>query len=291
MMAVLCALLRGNRFPFSFALGALGGRFVTRRLSWLAGALVFVVFSLFAPSGAWAQGGPPLITNDPGTPGPNQWEINLAVMPTLVQGEQNYQVPQIDVNYGVGPRIQLTFEVPYVLQTATGQGLETGWGNAFPGVKWRFIDNKHGWNVSVFPQVEPPGRASSVRGGIADPGTRFLLPLEIQRNVGPMELNFEAGYYVPVHGREERILGFAAGHQVDKKLELIGEVYNDSAMGAPPHNTTWDVGDRYEFHKGLIQLFMAGRSFSGAAGEPTFFTYIGIQILLEGNGRHLHADE
>jgi hypothetical protein len=268
------------------------GKSTRMTLTGYAGVLVLAVFFLSAPSRALAQGGPPLITNDPGTPGANQWEINLAVMPTLVQSGQNYQVPQIDLNYGVGSRIQLTFEVPYVLQTAPGQTLQTGWGNAFPGVKWRFIDNMHGWNVSVFPQVEPPGLSSSVRKGLADPGPRFLLPLEVQRNVGPMELNFEAGYYAPVHGREERIIGFAAGHQVNKKLEIIGEVYNDSAMGAPPHNTTWDLGDRYEFHKGLIQLFMAGRSFSGAAsGQPTFFTYIGIQILLEGNGRHLHADE
>lgn len=254
--------------------------------------LGLVMFSLFAPSRARAQGGPPLITNDPGTPGSNQWEINLGVMPTLVQGVQNYQIPQIDLNYGVGPRIQLTFEVPYVLQTASGQPLQTGWSNSFTGVKWRFIDDKHGWNVSVFPQLEPPGISSSARIGFADPGPRFFLPVEVQRNVGPLELNFEAGYYVPVHGREERSIGLALGHQMSKKLELIGEINNDSAMGAPPHNTVWDLGERYEFHKGLIQLFMAGRSFSGAAsGQPTFFMYIGIQILLEGNGRHLHADE
>ena len=257
-----------------------------------AGVLGLVICSLVAPSRTNAQGGPPLITNDPGTPGANQWEINIGVMPTLVQGIQNYQVPQLDINYGVGPRIQLTLEVPYVLQTAAGQPLRTGWSNAFTGVKWRFIDDRQGWNISVFPQVEPPAFSSSARKGFADPGPRFFLPLEVQRNVGPMELNFEAGYYVPVNGREERSIGFALGHQFNKKLELIGEVNNDSAMGAPPHNTVWDLGDRYEFHKGLILLFMAGRSFSGAAsGQPTFFGYIGIQILLEGNGRHLHGEE
>jgi hypothetical protein len=36
--------------------------------------------------------------------------------------------------------VQLTYEVPYVLQTSMGQPLQSGWGNGFPGVKWRFLD-------------------------------------------------------------------------------------------------------------------------------------------------------
>ncbi len=253
---------------------------------------MFVAFSLFAPLRARAQGAPPFNTNDPGTPGPEQWEINIGTMPVARQGVQNYQIPQIDLNYGVGSRIQLTFEIPYILQTASGQSLAKGWGNGFAAVKWRFIDDKHGWNVSMFPQFELSGLSGSILKGLADPGPRFLLPFEIQRNVGPMDLDFEAGYYFPIHGHEERIIGFTAGHEFTKKLEIGGEIDNDYAMGALPHDTTWDLGFHYEFHKGLLLLFMAGRSFSGnASGQPNFLSYIGIQFLLDHNGRHLHADD
>lgn len=63
-------------------------------------------------------------------------------------------------------------------------------------------------------------------------------------------------------------------------------------MGIPPHDTTWDFGSRYGFHKGLNLLVMAGRSFSSASsGQPTFFGYIGLQILSEKNGRRLHSEE
>ena len=259
-------------------------------------ATLVVLACLFAPAHARAQGGPPLLTNDAGTPGAETWEINIAAMPVLTRDEHIYQLPQLDINYGVGPRLQLTLEIPYVLATAPGQRHAIGWSNASPGVKWRFIDAKRGWNVSVFPQLETGGAAGNVRKGIADAGTRILLPLEVQKNIGPLELNAEAGYYVPFHeanqGHQERILGFAAGRQFTKKLEIIGEIYNDSAMGAPPHNTTWDAGGRHEFHKGLIWLVMAGRSFSPASsGQPTFFGYFGIQILLDHNGRSLHSDE
>jgi hypothetical protein len=245
----------------------------------------------FLPSLAQAQGGPPLLTNDPGTPGAKNWEINLAVMPVLLQHAHDFQLPQLDFNYGVGPAIQLTFEVPYVLQTVP-KPFSSGWSNSFPGVKWRFIDNKKGWNVSVFPQMELNGPASAIRHGIAQSATRFLLPIEVQRNFGPLELDAEAGYYIPIHGHEERIIGFAAGHNFTKNAELIGEIYNDRAMGTLPHDTTWDLGGRYGFHKGLIFLFMAGRSFSGnSSGQPNFLAYIGVQILLEKNGLALHAAE
>jgi hypothetical protein len=259
-------------------------------------ALALLIACMFGPARARGQGGPPLLTNDAGTPGPETWEINIAAMPVLSQDGHAYQVPQFDVNYGVGARLQLTLEIPYVIATAPGQPRANGWSNALPGVKWRFIDAKRGWNVSVFPQLATGGASGDVRSGIASAGTRVLLPLEIQKNVGPIELNAEVGYFFPFHeamqGHEERILGFAAGHQFTKKLEIIGEVYNDSAMGALPHDTTWDAGGRYEFHKGLIWLFMSGRSFTGAAnGEPTFLGYFGIQILLDHNGRSLHPDQ
>jgi len=140
--------------------------------------------------------------------------------------------------------------------------------------------------------LELKGTASTIRSGIAQSDTRFLLPVEVQRNVGPLELDAEFGYYVPIHGHEERIIGFAAGHNFSKRLEAIGEIYNDRALGALPHDTTWDLGGRYGFHKGLIFLFTAGRSFSGnASGQPNFLAYIGVQILLERNGLALHQEE
>jgi hypothetical protein len=248
--------------------------------------------TLLAPRVARAQGGPPYLTNDPGTPGNANWEINLASMQTISSGVASYQVPQIDLNFGIGDRIQLTYEVPYILQTSTGQPRQTGWSNAFPGVKWRFIDRgEGGWQLSTFPQIEIGGSALAQQKGIAGKGPRFLLPLEVSKRVGPLDLDFEAGYYFPCHGPQERILGFVAGRSVTPRLEIDGEVYNDRAMSALPHDTTFDFGGRYKLHKGFILLFMAGRSFSGnSSGQPEFVGYFGIQILLSKYGRTLTTE-
>src|ERR1700677_1664457 len=91
---------------------------------------VIVLFAL-GPGTAAAQAGPPFLTNDPGTPGNANWEINLGSMQTIARGVSSYQTPQIDLNFGVGDRVQLTYEIPYILQTSTNLPLDSGWGNGY----------------------------------------------------------------------------------------------------------------------------------------------------------------
>ena len=250
---------------------------------------------LLTPRMALAQAGPPYITNDPGTPGNGNWEINLAEMTTIERGIAAYQVPQIDMNFGLGDRVQLTYYVPYVVQTAAGRPSASAWSNALPGIKWRFLDQgEGGWQISTFPQFETRATAYAQRTGIADDGPRLLLPMEFARAAGPVDLDFEAGYYFPWHGHgnEERILGFVAGHTFSPRLELDAELYNDHGMGGvPPDFTSLDLGGRYKLQRGFVLLFMAGRSIAGpAATRVDFMGYIGIQILLSNYGRTLSPE-
>jgi hypothetical protein len=254
-----------------------------------------LVFLLWAGP-AFAQGGPPLVTTDPITPGPENLEINFGVMPILRQDVKLVQVPQLDINYGVGEHIQLTVFIPFVWQTGTGMPSATGWSNSFLGVKWHFLDHgENGLNIAMFPQVEIKGSTASSKNGIADPGTRLLMPFEFSRKFGPIDTNFETGYYFQLNkpaSHNERFFALALGHDVTKKLQLIGEVYNDYVLGAPPKDTYWDSGFRYAVHPSFIILFMAGRSFSSnASGQPEFLAYAGFQLLLDKNGRSLHHEK
>src|SRR5579863_7295821 len=81
-------------------------------------ASLFVTVSALAGLSplALAQGGPPFRSDDPDTPGNKQWEIN-----TILVGERNpsggsYEAPNLDINYGMGSRIQLKYEVPLGIQ-------------------------------------------------------------------------------------------------------------------------------------------------------------------------------
>src|ERR1700730_11610703 len=76
--------------------------------------LVTTVASALLPAHAFAQGGPPLLTDDPDTPGPGHWEINIAALMEKTRSQRRVEVPRVDLNYGVGRRIQLKFEMPWV---------------------------------------------------------------------------------------------------------------------------------------------------------------------------------
>jgi hypothetical protein len=248
--------------------------------------------SLTGPDCPHAQAGPPFLTNDPGTPGNANWEINLGSMQTIARSVSSYQTPQIDLNFGLGDRIQLTYEVPYVLQSSSGQPVQSGWSNGYPGIKWRFLDQgEDGWQVSTFPQVETGASLRERQNGISVAGPRYLLPLEITRKIGSFDVDFEAGYYLAGHGPKERILGLVAGRPVTTQLQLDVEIYDDRAYDIGPHSTTLDLGGRFKLSRGLIALFMAGRSVNGLSnGQPEFIGYFGIQVLLNNYGRAFASD-
>ena len=251
-----------------------------------------IALALLPWRGLHAQAGPPFLTNDPGTPGNANWEINLGATQLSEHESATTQLPQIDANFGVGERIQLTYQVPYVLQTSEGGPRQSGWGNSMLGVKWRFFDQgEGGWQVSTFPQLELAGSASAQHKGIASDGPRLLVPLEVLKRVGPVDVNFEAGYFFTRNGPEERILGLVVGRPVTARLELDAELYSDRVMGAPPEDTTFDLGLRYRLHPAFILLAMAGRSINGSSGgHAQFLGYLGVQVLLSDYGLHLNRE-
>jgi len=255
--------------------------------------LLAAAFATALPRGAAAQAGPPYLSNDPGTPGNTNWEINLAVAPELTRAGGLYQAPQIDLNYGLGDRIQLTYEIPYEFASVSGEGRASGWGNAFWGAKWRFLDQgEDGFKASLFPQIEQGGTLRGQAAGLSGPGPRYLLPFEVTKKVGQYDLDFEIGEYFPKRGPHERIMGFVVGRSLTDRLELDAEIYDDRAAGAEPRQTTLDIGGRYKLHPGIIALFMAGRSVgAGGPDSAQFFGYFGVQILLKNYGLALDTSE
>ncbi len=144
---------------------------------------------LLTPSSAFAQGGPPYYTNDPGTPGPFNWEINIGYMPFFYSDQSVSHTPDVDINFGIGDRIQLTYENAWLRvqnpSTAAQFGrTQFGLGQSNPGVKWRFHDGgEDGLSVSVFPQFFLNNPNDAVRRGITPASQSFLLPFEFTRNL------------------------------------------------------------------------------------------------------------
>jgi hypothetical protein len=247
-----------------------------------AAALTVAVVSLLAPAHARAQGGPPYYTNDPGTPGNRNWEINLGYMPFLYQGTSTTHTPDVDINYGLGDRIQLTFENAW-LRVKDGAGAARyGVGQDQLGVKWRFYDNdKTGFAISVFPQASINNPDHSVERGITPPGFSFVMPVEFSKRLGPVDVNWEVGYNVVHRGPDGWLGGLVVGHDLSKKLELDAEFYGLGTFNQSNNQQTLGAGARYKLRPPFILLLMAGRSVAAAHnGQPFFVGYFGMQFLL-----------
>jgi hypothetical protein len=80
---------------------------------------------------AVAQGGPPFYTDDPRTPGNLNWEINIAYMPFFYTGQSVSHAP--DINFGVGDRIQLTYENAWLRVQNPGSAVKFAVGQSNPG--------------------------------------------------------------------------------------------------------------------------------------------------------------
>ena len=59
---------------------------------------------------ALAQGGPPMRTDDPGTLGNRNWEVNFASTLESGRTERVTEAPLFDMNYGLCDRLQLKLE-------------------------------------------------------------------------------------------------------------------------------------------------------------------------------------
>jgi hypothetical protein len=243
--------------------------------------IVFPLFALFAGA-ACAQGGPPYYTTDPDTPGNHNWEINIAYMPFLYPANSLAHIPDVDINYGIGKRIQLTYESAWLRLFNSPSPAKYGMEQSQVGVKWRFYENEEsGMEISVFPQFSFNNPNNAVARGFAPPGASLLLPMEFSKKFKHVQLNWEGGYNFVHLGPDGWIAGLLAGHDVSKNWEIDAEFFSSGSFRKSLNQETVDFGARYKIHPPFILLLMAGRSIVPSSDHQPFFVgYFGMQILL-----------
>ncbi len=241
--------------------------------------LLWLAIAQFAGTAgsALAQGGPPLLTDDPGTPGDGNWELNLAV--ELVDGEDEteWAAPLVDLNYGVGERVQLKFEVPWLFLEESGHTRD-GLGPSSVGVKWRFYDaGEGGRSLSIYPQLEFPSPGSSADRGLVEDDTSLFLPVELVQPLGPVSMNVEVGYLVSDLG-DEVVLGVAVGRELTERLELVAEVWGAEPTSGGDGIWVANLGLRVDLQEGLALLVAGGTGVAGAHQEAEGLGFLGLQM-------------
>jgi len=244
--------------------------------------LIFLLVLVAGATAALAQGGPPFYTNDPATPGPFNWEINVGYMPFFYSNQSVSHVPDVDINFGIGDRIQLTYENAWLRVQQPFSAAKFGLGQSNPGVKWRFYDaGESGLSISVFPQLFVNNPNNAVRRGITPATDTFLLPVEFAKKIGPIGVNYEAGYQFVHNGPDGWLMGLVLGHEFTPKFEMGLEFYSQGAFHPSNVQPTFGLGARYKIHKPVVLLLMAGRSLESTSPNQSYFVgYFGLQFLL-----------
>jgi len=239
---------------------------------WITAAVLAALGGM-APA-ARAQGGPPLLTDDPGTPESGEWEINVAATADAVPGGRSYELPVLDLNYGAGGHVQLTLSLPLAVSHASHAGRHGDLGEVEAGAKWRFVDQGGAWpaDVSMFPKVvfHPP-----VAG--AGEGTEVILPLEAARAFGAFAVNVDAGRVVRRHAPGLWFYGAALQYARAERMQWLAELHAERV--ADEATTRFlNAGFRRDLDAHRVLLFSLGHNvFSGGAPGETI-AYLGVQF-------------
>ena len=244
-------------------------------------AAIVAAAAALVPQPAQAQGGPPLITDDPDTPGPGYWEINLATIFERTRSARRLEAPLADINYGVGRRVQLKFEIPWLFGGDTGQAVRTAPGDSTVGVKWRFL-GQEGQRVawSTYPQLEVNSGHAAVRNGLVEEGRQFLMPTEFTVQFGAVEINGEAGWNFVQNGDDGWIWGITNETEFRSGFELLGELHGEK-FGSSPTSVIAEIGGRQRLTDQLTLLLAIGTGVHGSTEDRVSLrVYVGLQFNL-----------
>lgn len=189
--------------------------------------------------------------------------------------------PFLDLNYGLGERTQLKYEMPWVTSIRKeGDSTLSGTGNSVFGVKYRFLDeDKQRIAASVYPQVEFNNGSSSADRGLVDVGTSLLLPLEIQKQIGWLGVNIEVGYLFKP-GDDQWVYVLMIGHKFEK-VEVLAEFHGTGLRNFKHHHDVVNFGVRWDFAENITLNASIGSSLRSRSEEdPSLISYIGIQFRL-----------
>ncbi len=203
-------------------------------------------------------GGPPLVTDDTGTPGHNRWEINLAHTRNNTKLEDAEEF-SIDANYGLGKKTQLNIVILHTYINRDEGNNVSHLGDIQLAAKYRFIDESDWFfSVSTAPTIFlPTGNHRSKLD--------FFLPLEIDKHIKDLYIGAEFGYTIHRKNDEENELfyGVFSEYPVCKKIDVMGEVYGHFTKHSKTDSPLFNVGFRYKINKLFSIMSSAGRSFEG----------------------------
>lgn len=240
--------------------------------------------------------GSPLVTDDPGTPPRQGWEVNVSNIVAECGDELVVDALRLDINYGLADNSLLKIEFPVRIVDWPDGGGHWGLGDLSVGWKYRFCEEAGpGWMASFAPQILVPTGNECL--GIGDGQTVLIFPFEIGKHFCDDKLFVygEVGYAIAFHDPRNNTwkFGAAAEWRATEKLEWLFEVGAFTCpLGADPDEPFSNAGFRYHFDEHTALMASAGRSFVGREkGAHDFTSYVGLQFTWGGHDQPKPAED
>jgi len=231
------------------------------------------------------SGGPPMDLDDPYTVGNGNWEINTAVTGSHSKGSTQVASPVLDINYGVGDRVQLNGEIPVLVTQVEAGKAQSGIGNASVALRYRFVDQGNQWllSASVYPRVEWNVSQQAAARGIVEKGASFLLPLQVARVAGRFSYGGSAGVRFQTRGPGAWFMGGVGGYNVSHTVQALAKVIVEKTFGESTHTLVVNLGTRIVLTTAFNLLMSAGPTIDTPGNAMGYRGYIAVQFHKEGN--------
>jgi Putative MetA-pathway of phenol degradation len=229
-------------------------------------------------------GSPPLIVDDPETPGEHGWEVNITSSIENTREGTEMEVPLFDINYGFNDRDQLKVEFSVFENDKPDEDNHWGVSDILVGYKYRFLEENDcgGWAVAIYPQLNCPtgNRFLDLGSG----STELYIPFLFQKHFchDKYWVNPEVGYNIVFDDDNSNWwkAGCAFGWLATENLELQAEVVDFIfPQHSEPETPLFNFGFKYDFNSHASWVGSAGRSFrSRESGVPDFIALLGMQF-------------
>jgi hypothetical protein len=242
------------------------------------------IFSFLAATllATFAHAGPPFITDDPEPVEYQRWEVNYGLTGTHNKIATVAFLPQVDMNYGISPGVQLHLQPQ--LGYASQAGVRSyGLGDTEMGLKYRLTPESQypaDWMIGLYPLVEvPTGNASRNLGAGA---FSQYVPIWFQTSRSGWTLYGGGGYWFN-HGPDTKNAwagGWVALYQFTERLQFGGEVFGKTAdMAGSRGALSFNLGGIYQMEKSYALLFSSGRGLMNVANNNQASVYVALQAL------------
>lgn len=235
---------------------------------------IFILLSISTIDLLAQSGGPPMITDDPGTPEKGAWEINFSFNSELKKYEKEFKTPLLDINFGFNERTQLKLEFPYLLSKSISGEYQGRFGDVTVGIKYRFLDeDKFDIALSIYPQLTFATETEA--------RNEFQLPLQIEKSFGKLVFGLDLRY-VFIHGDKDYMQnGLLLGFDLSARLKVMGEfVYWTNTPNFDNIEAVFNLGFKYQMNNVFTLMTSMGTGLLSIDRESRirFISFIGFQI-------------